>query len=418
MKLKELDLEIGKLLMRHKEINKTVLAKKYGVTRNTIRNHIKSFDGDKKIRKRRYCGLLEYDSIIKEEIKKPNNSIKAVYQFILNLSSIDKIGSYSNFKQYIELHYSDLRKERKENIAKYRFETPPGDQLQFDWIEKLSLHLIDGTLVSFNIWNATLGFSRYHVYRCVDDVTETTFRKSLIETLMILEGTPNRALTDNMSAIVSIKNNKKYIHPTVLQFMKDIGVKLSFCKPRHSYTKGKVETSNKYQSWLNPYDYKFKTKEDLYKGVNEILEQSNYQKNSETGTAPIVLFQIEKRKLGALPPKDLLIKYHSNFSTYKVNNTSLIEINGAKYGVPSEYINKDVLVSMNNDNIFIYNKNILLLSKYPIYSYGIHYAEGLYSLRINKNESVEDYNNRVKTNLLELSKFNELLEYISRYDKL
>ena len=338
MILTELDKELGVLLMTKRGINKSELSRKYGVTRNTIRAHINSFDSTRKERKRRNCGLLKYDSFIKNEITKYNPSIKSLYMELLNLTTYKEIGSYSNFKQYVERHYKDLRIQQKEKVAKYRFETPPGEQLQFDWVEKLSLHLKNGTLVNFNIWNATLGFSRFHVYRCVDDITETTFRRSLIETLMILGGSPKTLLTDNMSAIVSIRNGHKYVHPTVTQFLKDLNLKLSLCQARHSYTKGKVESSNKYQDWLNVYDYKFETEGDLYKGINQALSQSNYQENSETKLAPIVLFEIEKRKLGVLPLKDLLTKYHSNFITLKVNNASLIEYNGAKYG--------DILIKM------------------------------------------------------------------------
>jgi len=70
----------------------------------------------------------------------------------------------------------------------------------------------------------------------------------LIETFILIGGTVNRVLNDNMSAIVNVNSNKKTIHSTVVQFMKDLGVKLELCKVRHPYTKGKVEVSNKYQN--------------------------------------------------------------------------------------------------------------------------------------------------------------------------
>ena len=53
MALAGLDKELGVLLTTHKGINKSELSRKYGVTRNTIRSHIKSFDSPKKERKRR-----------------------------------------------------------------------------------------------------------------------------------------------------------------------------------------------------------------------------------------------------------------------------------------------------------------------------------------------------------------------------
>lgn len=291
MIIKELDIEIGGLILKHKEINKSSLALKYGVDRHTIDRHIKAIENPKD-RKKRNCGLLKYTDIIKGQLML-DPSIKSTYMYVLNISSYEEIGSYSNFKQYVEKHFNDIRKESKEKIVKYRYETAAADQLQFDWVEGIKLHLEDGTLVEFCLWSATLGYSRRHIFKVVFNLTEATFRKCLIETFIIIGGKTYRILTDNMSVIVNVNKGHKNIHPSVIQFMKDIDVKLELCKVRHPFTKGKVEVSNKYQNWLNAYDYKFKTKEDLIKGVEEILEQCNYQKNDETKVAPMALFEIE-----------------------------------------------------------------------------------------------------------------------------
>lgn len=401
MILTKLDNELGGLILKHKEINKSALALKYGVDRHTIDRHIKAIEAPTE-RKLRECCLLKYYEIIENQLK-VDPSIKGTYMYLLNISSYDEIGSYSNFKQYVEKHFSNVRKESKEKIAKYRFETSAGDQLQFDWVEGLKLHLADGTLIQFSLWSATLGYSRRHIFKVVLSLTEATFRKCLIETFIIIGGTVNRVLTDNMSAIVNVNGNKKTIHPTVIQFMKDLGVKLELCKVRHPYTKGKVEVSNKYQNWLNAYDYKFNNTEDLFRGVEEILNQSNYQKNSETKLAPIVLFELEKKQLNPLPNRDILIKYHSNFIEVKVNNACLVQYGGAKYGMPKEYINSTVLLDNSNNVLTFYDKKLNKLANYPIYNSGIHYNEGLYSICSFKGESEDEFKKRIANNLSLLS---------------
>ena len=398
MIIEELDNEIERLILTHRKINKSLLAEKYGVDRHTIDRHIKIAEGGTKERKKRQCGLLKYYEIIENQFK-VETCIKSVYMYVLNISSFEEIGTYSNFKQYVERHFNDIRKETKDKIVKYRFETPPGDQLQFDWVENIKLHLQDGTLIIFNIWSATLGYSRRHIFKVVFSLTEATFKKCLIETLIIIGGSINRVLTDNMSAIVNINRGNKKIHPTVIQFMKDLDIKLELCKVRHAYTKGKVEVSNKYQNWLSPYDYKFKTKQDLIKGVEEILDQSNYQKNSETKVAPMVLYELEKPKLKKLPNKELLIKYHSDFIKLKVSNSCLVQYNGAKYGLPSQCINKQVLLDNSNDLLTFYDLSLNKLTVYPVYDSGIHYSEGLYSICKMKGESEENYKKRVGNNL-------------------
>ena len=401
MIIEDLDKEIGGLILMHKEINKSLLATKYGVDRHTIDRYIKAIEKPKE-RKKRECNLLKYYEIIENQLS-IDPSIKSVYMYLINIATYKEIGSYSNFKQYVEKHFNELRKATKERIVKYRYETAAGDQLQFDWVEKLKLHLIDGTLVEFNLWSATLGYSRRHIFKVVFSLTESTFRKCLIETFIIIGGKTKRVLTDNMSAIVNVTEKQKTIHPTIIQFMKDLDVKLELCKVRHPYTKGKVEVSNKYQNWLNSYEYKFKTIEDLIKGVEEILEQCNYQKNAETKIAPIILYNIEKSKLEKLPNKDILIKYHSDFIKVKVNNACLVQYNGAKYGLPKESINSIVLLDNSNEKLTFYDFDLNLLASYPIYESGIHYSNGLYSICAIKGESMEEYNKRIANNLALLS---------------
>lgn len=398
----ELDIELGGLLTKHKNINKSLLAAKYGVDRHTIDRHLKSLE-NKKERKKRTCGLLKHYDVIKAQLEL-DPSIKATYMYLLNISTYEEIGSYSNFKQYVERHFNEVRKQSREKIVKYRFETQPGDQLQFDWVESLHLHLKDGSLVNFNLWSATLGYSRRHIYKVVFSLSEAVFRKCLIETYVILGGKTKRALTDNMTAIVNVKGEEKTIHPSVIQFMKDMDVKLELCKVRHPFTKGKVEVSNKYQNWLNQYDFKFETKEDLIKGVEEILEQPNYQENSETKIPPIKLFEFEKNKLTKLPAKEILLKYHSDFITLRANNACLVQYEGAKYGVPEKYINHAILLDTACNNVTLYDTDLNKLATYPKYPYGIHYSAGLYNINALKGESKEDYEKRISNNLAMLAK--------------
>ncbi|KLO22088.1 hypothetical protein X275_06860 [Marinitoga sp. 1197] len=46
-------------------------------------------------------------------------------------------------------------------------------------------------------------------------------------------------------------------------FAKDFGFKIKLCKPRHSYTKGKVESANKFISWILAYDKDFEDEKEL-----------------------------------------------------------------------------------------------------------------------------------------------------------
>lgn len=407
MILDKLDLELAKRIMKHQNINFSNLARKYGVDRHTISRHYLRIKNGPTVRKRRKSLIADYEAEIKEKLE-DGDSIKSIYMSLLNRTSFDSLKSYSNFKQYVNRWYFDSKVEGKHLVPKYRYETPPGEQLQFDWVEDIKLHLTNGELVTFNLWSATLGYSRYHYFKVAENLTEAEMKNCFISTIINLGGVPKTVLTDNMSAIVSIRDGKKHVHPTVTQFFKDMGVKLNLCKARHAYTKGKVEVSNKYQNRLDPYDGKFSSKNDLYNGVEEILNQSNYQINSELKVTPSFLFKKEKGTLNSLPNINVLKSYLNNVIERTVNISSLIEYKGAKYGVPKEYINKKVLIRETEKNIYIYDIGLNSISTYEKQTSGIHYANGLYEIAKMQNESLEAFKIRIDDNLNRLAKLQEI----------
>ena len=69
---------------------------------------------------------------------------------------------------------------------------------------------------------------------------------SLIQSFIATGGVPREILFDNMRSIVDIVDGKRRINSKARQFAKDFGFKIKLAKPRHSFTKGKVETINKF----------------------------------------------------------------------------------------------------------------------------------------------------------------------------
>lgn len=53
-----------------------------------------------------------------------------------------------------------------------------------------------------------------------------------------------------MTAIVNVNDSGKTIHPSVIQFFKDMNITLKLCRIRTPQTKGKDEVSNKHAQWL------------------------------------------------------------------------------------------------------------------------------------------------------------------------
>lgn len=332
--------------------NYSELARTFGKDRHTIK---KMYDGkENKTRKKKPSELDLYIDEIIEVLSHPGTNIKSAHWYFKNEKSLKC--SYDNFKTYVRKN--KLLEEAKSDVPHPLYETDPGKQLQVDRVESIELATIDGEIIEFNLFSATLGYSRFHYFEYTEFKQEVDFKRCLIHFFKKIGGLTKEVLTDNMSAIVNVNEKKKTIHPSIIQFFKDIDVKLNLCKTKTPQTKGKDEVSNKYAQWLRSYDGKIKNKEHLLKLIDKLNIDINKQKNTGTNIPPVLLFSKEKEYLSPLPNKDLLDSYEDEMRSCKVPSTFVIEYKGAKYSVPPYLITKTVNYKERDRKLFIYYKNV------------------------------------------------------------
>ena len=382
--------------------NYSELGRIYGVDRRTAK---KRYEGILNKEKRVKTSKLDkYHDVIKEKLNIPCTNMKSVYKYI-QMNIDNDIGSYSNFRKYVNKH-DDLIKVR-DNTAHVLFETDYGVQLQFDWKGPIKLHTRDGTLIEFYIFSTTLGASRFHTFIYSTFMTRESVERCLIETFEIIGGVTKECLTDNMSSIINYSQHD--FTTEFKQFSKDMGFIPKHCKKESPETKGKDESCNRFMSWLYPYDYEFKTEEELIEIVKRLNKEINKEVNQSTNMPPISLFQEEKEYLQPLPKQIIIDKYLNNLIPVKVQNTMLIYYKGCKYSVPKKYINQTVKVKEFDNKLFIYyNKELIAthdISNKKINYREKDYKEGLSSTLYYKEQEEID----------ELAKHNlELLEKITK----
>ena len=81
-----------------------------------------------------------------------------------------------------------------------------------------------------------------------------------------------------MKAIVSIEGNKRYKYNEIIQFEKDLGIKIRLCKVRTPETKGKVESSNRFVNRLLAYNNEIEDKNELIKAIFSVVLLLGYVK--------------------------------------------------------------------------------------------------------------------------------------------
>lgn len=355
--------------------NFSELERAFGIERHTIKKYYDGYEGKPSIRSKP-SKLDKYYEEIKSKITLCGINQMGLYQYLFNKDN--NIGTYSNFKKYLSKHNLKPSKSSKVHL---RYETSPGEQLQFDWKEDLKMISKQGEIFEFNIFSATLGYSRLHNFVYSKTKTREDVERCLMTTFKFINGVPKIMLTDNMKSVVDIIGDKRRVNSEFNQFAKDMGTTVSLCKPRSPQTKGKDETSNKFMTWLIPYNHEFEDEEDLIKIIENIRNKVNATVNQTTNIPPILLFEKEKEHLLPLPSNRIMMSYLVNVEKSKVYPDSLIYYKGKRYSVNPKYINQYVQAKQIDNILYIYhNKQLIATHEIndKIINYSAeHYSEGL-----------------------------------------
>lgn len=382
--------------------NFSEMSRKYNKDRRTLKKYYDN-GGLTKRKKRIYKSELdEFINVIESKVANSNNTLRGIYEFLKDKHNIKT--SYSNFKAYCNRHDLSIKKTYK--TPHLRYETLEGEQLQVDWKENLKLTSKSGELFEFNIYSATMGYSRKHVFLYSRNKTESDFLRCTIETFRILGGMTKKIKTDNMTAIVDTTNKgRKIKHPRILQFERDTGVKINLCQVRTPETKGKDESANRFVNRLIAYDNDFDGLDDLLRIINVLNIRSNEEINQFTDVPPDVLFQKEKEYLLALPNDKVLDSYLDNFEITKVPSTLLVPFRGKGYSVPKEYIGQSVKLVQESNNLYIYF-NTKLIALHQVSSSKVNYRKEDYidSLKARLKSDDANYEELAKKNLERFSK--------------
>lgn len=386
--------------------NYSELSRKYGIDRRTIQRYHLGYEGKPK-NKNKPSKLDKYLEEITQKINLNGATIKGTYKYFQKKYS--EIGSYSNFKTYIQKHHLKVVRDKK---AHPRYETEMGKQLQFDWKENIKMISKYGELYEFNIFSATLSWSRLHVFVYSINKTRADVERCLIHVFKYIGGIPQELLTDNMISVVDLisKDGKtvKKINPKFNQFVKDMGTTIKTCKTRSPETKGKVESPNRFATWLIPYNHEFENEKELINIVNvQLTKDVNNEKHADLNIEPIILFNKEKSSLQPLPNVSIMDSYTSNSKKIKVTSECLIRVNGKAYSVDPQYINCYVDIEEHENKLYIYYQDSLI-ETYDLCKYNQkinykpeHYSKAL-SQSFGKNIKPEDIENKALENLKNL----------------
>lgn len=406
------DLPNLKLIMEslNMKINKSELARQLNVDRRTIDRYLNGYVKSKS--RTRNSKIDEYYNVIQLLLSEESIQ-KFYYKRILWQYLKDNHGlkcSASAFRAYIsrkpefQAYFTDGKRTQPVQTA-IRFETPPGEQAQFDWKEDIKYITKDGEILKVNVGVLLLSDSRFRKYCLCLSKSQSVLMSFLMESFENIGGVPKTILTDNLKTVMDnhrTEYSKGVVNERFEQFAKDSGFEVKPCIAGRPRTKGKVESPMKILDEIHAYQGKFNF-EELHQFIQTLNERINHSYNQGNGKIPILALQQEKSHLLPLPRKEIRDSYKIKHKLVKVNSSSMITYKSNQYSVPVEYKGKIVGLQVYDDQIHIYY-NTELIVQHRLSSKRLNYKEEHYievlSLGMPK---YPDINELAKKNLLAIN---------------
>ena len=230
-----------------------------------------------------------------------------------------------------------------------RFETPPGEETQFDWSPyRVPIGGVDTTVHAFA---ATLGFSRKTHVRFYPNERQSTLLEAHTLAFADFEGVTRRGVYDWMSTVVlgTVGRDRQPLwHPRFRDFAHYYGYEPYLCKVADPDRKGKDERFFLYLERDFLRGSEFDSFDDLNDKARLWLDEiANRRVHGTTRRVPQEAWEQERPLLISLP--------ESRYPAYdeelrKVGPDSVISVRGTPYTVPAQLAHQTVSVHLFSDH--------------------------------------------------------------------
>jgi len=321
----------------------TDIAQRFGISRQTVYNHLNRTEPYPKPRQQRSSKLDPHKDYIRDRVSEfdiPATSL------LRELRSRGYDGGLTILRSFVR----PLKAELIQRVTE-RFETRPGRQAQIDWGECGTI-TVGGERKKLYLFVLVLGYSRMTYARFTTSMKLPVLQSCLKEAFSVL-GIPSELLVDNMKQAVdqhdtvtgTVRWNAKF-----LAFCDHYGTLPSACPPYWPRVKGKVERGVGYikQSFL--IGRCFTDLKDLNHQLDQWIDTvANVRDHGTTGERPIDRYRQELPHMGtatAVP----------NFDTRpveirKVPSDCHISYRGVLYSVDPVAVGRAVMVRASGENV-------------------------------------------------------------------
>ena len=316
--------------------SKRETAKLLGMARNTVKRLLEMTE-EPKYHRRPGRSLIDpfRQQIIEWRCDPPGFNGTRIFKELGKIGYEGSIGPVYRFLRRVDEDIGKISSEATE-----RFETPPGDQAQFDWSEYLMV--VGGRTRKVYCFSMILAASRKKAILFSLREDAAAIYDAIQDLFMELGGVTLELLIDNPKALV-IENDPKNeeeirYNPHALLLAKHLGTELNACPYYWPRKKGKIERPFAYIEEQFVKGNTFETMDELNRRGKNFIDEWNSQVHGTTGRIPEEHYLLEeKQTLQPLPGTHF---WHREAQDRKVSPDSFVSIDGSKYSVPVKYVKK------------------------------------------------------------------------------
>ena len=344
-------------------INLADFARRAGLTRSkarTIRaNGFRVLPHGRTGYRARSTVLTGYTGIIDDLLSKGVTNSEVILE---RIRGNGYAGGLTTVKTYIHDHLHLVPAKRRLAVEPQgnrgrRYLTLPGEAFQMDWG---FVEVEDWTGATYRI--ACFAMICHHCARCYVEFFPNARQESLFIGMVhafMLMGIPEYVLTDNMKSVVVRRDaeGKPVWQADYAMFMRTLGFKTKLCKPRHPFTKGKVERLVRFVKGNFLAGRTFRDITDLNEEALEwcAAQASRYRRAVDCVPA-------EEHAARCLPASAVLATT-DEVSAYlcpvrKISFDGFVCFEGRRFGVPYWYAGSTCRVNREGDRLHIYSDDL------------------------------------------------------------
>jgi len=343
-------------------INLAELERRTGVTRAKLRrlkdNGFKPTPHGRTGMKSDHTVLSGYTAVLDNLLKRGITNSSVCYE---RVAEEGYEGSLTTVKRYISSHMN-LVPAKRQQVAPQgnrgrRYKTKPGESYQMDWG---FTWVTDPAGCDYRV--ACFAMICHHCGKMYIEFFTNARQENLFIGMLhafYMLGVPQYVLTDNMKSVVIRRDLEG--HPVWQKdyesFMNTVGFRTKLCKPRHPFTKGKVERLIRFTKDNFLAGRLFWNISDLNMQALQWCDKHNGRYHKEIDDIPDYLHASKCSQI-ATPlreDKDVLIYL---FPLRRISFDGFVTYEGRRFGVPFRYHGKLARVCRKEDTLYVYSDDL------------------------------------------------------------